>query len=711
MNHSEIVEKVNELLTKNNEWEERFADYAAQITKNKTAYIEGAKKFRVNPPLYRYTSVSKVSGKNATFDIRFCGQSVATVHVENEDVKITAKYDNNKKYFGVDIQLDNADWNDPKSSEFRAAFKNLKDGVKVKSPERCDENTLLVEFAKKESINKKLCNIKPVELYDHFFQMPTPLKASNEPIDYAKMGGGIDILARMKRKNKPVDKQSLLCVMELKDENTDKEPPDIVMNQAIAYATFIARLLRSKSGNQWFNLFGFGNDVPKELEIGTVVVMPFCNERNENFENFEEINVAENTFLKLYSLYYQLNEDGSVKEFSGSLVDDTSYPMTLTIHRGTNQIGGCITEISSSRARIIIDMGEELPSEAQKTDIEIEGVTTGEPNCNAVFITHYHGDHVGLYSKILPEIPVYMGKIAKQLYLKLQTRRKDPNIAVIERFKTFRVTYPIKKKDITIRPLRVDHSAFDAYMFLIECDGKKILHTGDFRTHGFGGNLVIPTLTKWVGKVDVLITEGTTLSRPDDTMITEQELQQQAHKLLTDNKYVFAMCSSTNIDRMAAFYNATPYGKYFICDKYQHDLLKFVAQNARSPIYKFEKIHSYGANLLEKMRKRGFCMMVRSGKKFNDIIEQFPDSLFIYSMWEGYLSGEAKIESIAEMVPSGYKYLHTSGHATREAIRKVCETVCPTTIIPIHGKAPRELEKMGLSGEVKILENGERFEV
>ena len=51
-------------------------------------------------------------------------------------------------------------------------------------------------------------------------------------------------------------------------------------------------------------------------------------------------------------------------------------PMTITIHRGTNQIGGCITEISSSQARIIIDMGDELPSDAQKTDIEIEGVMT-----------------------------------------------------------------------------------------------------------------------------------------------------------------------------------------------------------------------------------------------------------------------------------------------------------------------------------------------
>ena len=328
MNYIEIVRKVNDLLRNNNEWEARFAKYADQIKKNERFYVEAAKKFRVNPPLYRYTSVSKVSGKNASFDIRFRGQSVASVLVEHGNVKISAKYANNKSYFGVDIQLDKADWKDQKASEFRTAFKNLKGGVNVKSPERYAENILLAEFGKKERKNKQLCNIQPVELCNDFFQMPTPLTASKSPIGYTKIGGGIDILARIKRKNNPTDVR--LCVLELKDENNAKEPPQIAMNQAIAYATFIARLLRSQSGKQWFKIFRPKDaevvPVPKTLTIGAVVVMPFCKERNENFENFEKIKVAENTFLKLYSLYYQLNEDGSVKEFTGSLVDDIANP-------------------------------------------------------------------------------------------------------------------------------------------------------------------------------------------------------------------------------------------------------------------------------------------------------------------------------------------------------------------------------------------------
>ena len=43
---------------------------------------------------------------------------------------------------------------------------------------------------------------------------------------------------------------------------------------------------------------------------------------------------------------------------------------------------------------------------------------------------------------------------------------------------------PLKIGDMTLTPIRVNHSAFDSYMFLIEAEGKRVLHTGDFRTHG-----------------------------------------------------------------------------------------------------------------------------------------------------------------------------------------------------------------------------------
>lgn len=40
---------------------------------------------------------------------------------------------------------------------------------------------------------------------------------------------------------------------------------------------------------------------------------------------------------------------------------------------------------------------------------------------------------------------------------------------------------PIQIKDITITAIDVDHSAYGAFAYLIECEGKKIFHTGDIR--------------------------------------------------------------------------------------------------------------------------------------------------------------------------------------------------------------------------------------
>ena len=62
-------------------------------------------------------------------------------------------------------------------------------------------------------------------------------------------------------------------------------------------------------------------------------------------------------------------------------------------------------------------------------------------------------------------------------------------------------------------------------MFIVECDGKTILHTGDFRDHGYLGHFLAGTLKKFVtGRdIDVLITEGTTLSRADERMMPEND--------------------------------------------------------------------------------------------------------------------------------------------------------------------------------------------
>ena len=369
--------------------------------------------------------------------------------------------------------------------------------------------------------------------------------------------------------------------------------------------------------------------------------------------------------------------------------------MEIIIHRGTHQIGGCATEYRTKSTRIFVDFGAELDNENAKP-LDVAGVTKGETNCDAVFFTHYHGDHMGLLDTINRDIPLYMGEASKGVAKILNDRlSKAPNIMSydvdrIDSINTFKVAKPITIGDITVTPYMVDHSAYDAYMFKIEANGKSVLHTGDFRIHGFRGKGVKATLEKYVGKVDALVCEGTTLNRSEVKCETENELKNRIKSVLEENKYVFVVCSSTNIDRLAGICSVIPRGKYCICDKYQMSVIDYIRKHAgdRSSLYRFDKALYYSENLDERMKGKGFCMFVRCGNpEHKRIMEMYRDKnpVVIYSMWKGYLEHD----SVKEFL-KGYKRvdMHTSGHADYNGIKMVIDVVQPEMIIPMHTELP-----------------------
>ena len=92
--------------------------------------------------------------------------------------------------------------------------------------------------------------------------------------------------------------------------------------------------------------------------------------------------------------------------------------MKVKVIKGTEQIGGCITEITSDKGtKIIIDYGEDLTDNPQVcTDYPIKGLTHGKTKYKGVFITHSHGDHIGLITKIKKDIPVYVEEISAKIY-------------------------------------------------------------------------------------------------------------------------------------------------------------------------------------------------------------------------------------------------------------------------------------------------------
>ena len=396
--------------------------------------------------------------------------------------------------------------------------------------------------------------------------------------------------------------------------------------------------------------------------------------------------------------------------------------MKITVYR-PNQIGGCVTEIvSKNGARIIIDIGSNLPG-VEGEPIDIKALTK---DCDCVFITHYHGDHIGEYRNVHEGTKVYIGETAKKIYFALQKRLsksdftgvKAEDLSRVESFKTYKHGETVRIKDLTITPIRTDHSAFDSYMLLIDDGEKRVLHTGDFREHGRVGEDSLKYIEENVSNVDAIIVEGTMLSRPSESVATEEQLSEKAIELIKNNKYVFILCSSTNIDRIAAFYHAnkTVGEKLFVVDDYQKTILDVVTENSveYGDYYNFsESVNFNKDDHFEEMASKGFCLLVRNNRFSENFLykkEFLNDRVFIYSIWKGYLEGKTKDEKIVKLVPNDYVPLHTSGHATEEAICGICNIVGAKIVIPIHSERTDRFEVLKgegrISGEVRRLENG-----
>ena len=127
----------------------------------------------------------------------------------------------------------------------------------------------------------------------------------------------------------------------------------------------------------------------------------------------------------------------------------------------------------------------------------------------------------------------------------------------IDKYDT-RLTIPITIDDITVTPFQVSHSSADSYMLKIKCDGKTILHTGDFRGHGYMGNGIYKVIDKFhiAGNVDILITEGTNVDNNTKSILPEYVLKKEFKEVLRQYKNTFIICSSTDADRLESIYSA-----------------------------------------------------------------------------------------------------------------------------------------------------------
>ena len=405
-----------------------------------------------------------------------------------------------------------------------------------------------------------------------------------------------------------------------------------------------------------------------------------------------------------------------------------------------NRIGGCSTVISTDKSKIAIDFGLSLPGGKDTTDISIDW---DKEKVDGVFFTHYHGDHIGRFKEIPENVDLYMGKITYDVLYNigkrvdgeactiLDKRLRGGTIKFVEKGRPIRIN-----DDMVVTGYAIDHSAFDAFMYLVEADGKHILHTGDFRDHGHRGhkkgkngdrNVLLEVIKYYVlqngaRQIDDLIIEGTMLGeRFGEKQFSEKELQAQATRFFKEHRHVFIKISSTNVDSLASFYhgaranNLTMYASPYLLDQF-----KVYAEAGRShgtSFYDFFGVrrlpfvvegegadNAPAARIIGEMRGKGFVAIVSEQDQW--LMDELADCKpkLIYSMWKGFLDPKHPAYN-GNLAAFCQKYdaiiMHTSGHAYPETIEAVINAVKPARIWPIHTENAPGFKLLNISEKLK----------
>ena len=418
--------------------------------------------------------------------------------------------------------------------------------------------------------------------------------------------------------------------------------------------------------------------------------------------------------------------------------------MELTIHRGAQEVGGSCVEISSGSSMIIIDAG--LPLSFMDGDNKedclpqplFDNLSTGKTKPDAVFLSHAHLDHYGLVSFLPTDIPVYSGKTTRKLMdlSSLLSAEKQS----LQEFTYFQPEQEIKISEFTLVPYLMDHSAMDAYGFMVKAEGKTLFYTGDFRGHGRKKQLFENMLTE-PPDIDVLLMEGTMVGpRSDEGFVTESELEESFLEAMQKCEgTVFVTASSQNIDRLVTIFKATRRAKRkFIVDLYTAEVLDSLTDYPRLPKTSWLPIRvAFSGAIAKRLEENGHEDIVQkhreNGIKWTRIQERphefvvlcrpsvlgpikkhldIKNSAWIYSMWRGYFERSPSLKRMKSHFNDNgveYQYIHTSGHARLGDLKRLVEAVKPATVIPIHTFHPELFEDY--FGKVKMVEDGVKVTV
>lgn len=394
--------------------------------------------------------------------------------------------------------------------------------------------------------------------------------------------------------------------------------------------------------------------------------------------------------------------------------------MKVEILRGKAHIGGNIIKVIEDATAILLDCGALLPEIGQpKREDDFDINRTG--HVDAIFLSHHHGDHSGLIDKLPQEAELYasietinyMNTLDRYLGRSLRTAGRkvhglfDGEAATVG--------------SLSVTAYFVEHSAEGAAMFLVEGSGKRLLYTGDYKfAEGFG-----------ISGVDLLITEGTLLTRDSQAFSDEAAVEGALRKVMEDTKgRVFILQSSANLPRirsvLAAHNSVSSPKRPLMQDVFLKYSLEQTGHEEMAAPYAFvwNGFDNWGDRAYDRIvlqyrdgnaatsRKRiadfhNAVVFIRPTmldmlQKLIDGGMDISNDALVFSMWRGY-EKEPQTAALVDLFRAhGVQpfYIHTSGHADREHLKALIASVSPRRLVCVHSEDAVAITQVSGSTEV-----------
>lgn len=394
--------------------------------------------------------------------------------------------------------------------------------------------------------------------------------------------------------------------------------------------------------------------------------------------------------------------------------------MRACIRRGSQQIGGSCIELEQDGKRLLLDLGLPLDAPENIAGLIPKGLALDgtDPSLLGILISHPHLDHYGLLAHVHPSIAVGLGAAARSV-LTAASPFLPGTWPIPAAGWSYESGKPINIGPFKVTPCLVDHSAFDAYAFLIEAGGDRLFYSGDFRGHGRKAALFERLVARPPANVDALLVEGSSLTRLalDATFPTEDDVEAQMVAAMRDTDgLALVHTSAQNIDRIVSTFRASRRcGRRVVLDLYAAAILEatgspnlpqsdwpdvalYVPEAQRRQIKKariFDLLKRHSANRifiedLAQAPERSTLLFRPLHQKDLEHAGCLAGARYIYSQWEGYWDGGsyAQVEGFLAAHGIPKVSIHTSGHASPVDLKRLVAAVNPGKVVPIHSFRP-----------------------